>query len=79
MMANQPQQSGKKKFLGIHFLGCNTYGRLYPNKENTHFVGRCPKCGLTLKVRIGEGGVDDRFFKSPCLMNRIGGVQPRHY
>jgi hypothetical protein len=68
----------KKKFLGIQFLGCNTYGRLYPNKENSHFVGRCPRCGLTLKVKIGEGGLNDRFFRAPCLMNRIGAAQPKY-
>ena len=68
----------KKKFLGIQFLGCNTYGRLYPNKENTHFEGRCPRCGLTLRVKIDKNGLEDRFFRSPCLMNRIGAAQPKY-
>ena len=71
------QPGGKKKFIGVHFLGCNTYARLYPNAENTHFQGRCHKCGLTMKVKIGSDGIDERFFRSECLMNRIGAAQPR--
>jgi hypothetical protein len=71
--------TGKKKFLGIQFLGCNTYGRLYPNKDQTFYEGRCPRCGLSLRVRIAEGGVKDRFFRSPCLMNQNGLGQPRYY
>jgi hypothetical protein len=71
------KKAGSKKFLGIHFLGCNTYARLYPNREGTHFQGRCPRCGLTMKVRIAPYGSDDRFFHMPCLMTRIGAAQPR--
>ncbi|MCG8527493.1 MAG: hypothetical protein MI748_14015 [Opitutales bacterium] len=79
MDSSQPIASKTgKKFLGIHFLGCNTYGRLYPNKEKSHYVGRCPRCGLTLKVKIGAHGTDERFFRSTCLMNRIGSVSPKY-
>jgi len=52
----------KKKFLGVKFECCNTYGRLYSNKENTAYVGRCPRCSAPIKVKIGEGGTSSRFF-----------------
>ncbi len=51
----------KKKFLGIYFACCNVYGRIY-NHSGTHYEGKCPKCIRSLKIRIGNGGVNDRFF-----------------
>ena len=52
-----------KKFLGIMFDCCGVYGRIYQNKEGNAYVGRCPKCMRTVKIRIGEGGVGQRFFR----------------
>lgn len=57
----------KKKFLGITYECCNKYGRLYPNKDNTYYVGRCPGCGRPVKVKIGTSGkglTDSRFFRA---------------
>ena len=58
---DEPQ---RKKFLGIWFSCCNVYGRLYMNKDRTHYVGRCPRCMRSLRVKIGEGGTDRRFFRA---------------
>ena len=54
----------KKKFLGIMFECCNVYGRIYENKDKTAYIGRCPKCMCPIKIRIGQGGTDNRFFKA---------------
>ncbi len=54
----------KKKFLGVYYECCNVYGRLYKNKDETYYVGRCPRCMRPLKVKIGEGGLSRRFFKA---------------
>lgn len=54
----------KSNFLGIMFNCCNTYGRIYKNKEGTAYVGRCPRCMRNLKVQIGEGGTSQRFFNA---------------
>jgi len=62
--------ASSKTFIGIHFIGCNTYVRLYPNAGRTHFEGRCTKCGKTMKLRIGNEGHNDRFFQAPCMVNR---------
>ena len=51
-----------KKFLGVIFKCCNVYGRLYKNKEGTYYVGKCPKCMTPIKVKIGSGGTNSRFF-----------------
>jgi hypothetical protein len=52
----------KRKFLGVKFDCCGTYSRIYANKDNTAYVGRCPKCAVPLKIKIGEGGSKNRFF-----------------
>lgn len=58
---NEPQQ--KRKYIGILFECCRVYQRIYINVHRTAYEGRCPKCLRTLKVRIGEGGVEQRFFR----------------
>lgn len=58
---NKPQP---KQFLGIMFDCCNVYARIYKNKEGTHYEGRCPRCARLLKVKIGEGGTGQRFFRA---------------
>ena len=51
-------------FLGIMFKCCNIYGRIYKNKDGTAYVGRCPRCMRSIKVPIGEGGTNSRFFNA---------------
>jgi len=53
--------SQKKKFLGIFFSCCNVYDRIYNHSEK-QYEGRCPRCLRTLTIKIGRGGVGDRFF-----------------
>lgn len=53
----------RRAFLGIWFDCCHTYGRLYKNKDGTAYVGRCPKCLRTVRVRIGGEGTSRRFFR----------------
>lgn len=63
---NDEQEEKKKSsnFLGIMFECCNVYARIYKNKDGTAYVGRCPKCMRTVKVPIGEGGTNTRFFRA---------------
>lgn len=53
-----------KNFIGIMFTCCNVYARIYKNKEGTAYVGRCPRCMRPVRIKIGEGGVEARFFKA---------------
>lgn len=53
-----------KKFLGIMFKCCSIYARIYQNKDQTAYVGRCPKCLKPIKIKIGEGGTGNRFFEA---------------
>jgi len=54
----------KSNYLGIMFNCCNIYGRIYKNKEGTAYVGRCPKCMRSIRIKVGEGGTNQRFFNA---------------
>jgi hypothetical protein len=43
---------------------CDVYARVYPNREQTAYEGRCPRCGKQVEFRIGAGGTDARFFQA---------------
>ncbi len=64
--APTPGSGSGRPFLGIHFVNCGTYGRIYKNKEGNAYVGHCPKCMHALRVRIGPEGTGTRFFKCFC-------------
>lgn len=63
---DEVEEETKKKsnYLGIMFNCCNTYGRIYKNRQGTAYVGRCPRCLRSVKVNIGEGGTNRRFFNA---------------
>ena len=46
----------QRPFLGIHYVRCGTYGRIYRNKEGNAYVGHCPRCACIRWVRIGAEG-----------------------
>ncbi|GAB4551684.1 MAG: hypothetical protein Tsb0013_13830 [Phycisphaerales bacterium] len=60
-MTNQHPKA-PRPFLGIHFRCCRVYGRLYKTPAGDRYVGRCPKCGVQVDARVGEGGTSRRFF-----------------
>lgn len=68
-MSTQPSfrtTNKNKKFLGVRFVSCNCYGRLYINDAGVAYVGRCPKCYTSFAVRVGEGGTSSRMFMANC-------------
>ena len=58
------QSSVGNRFLGIHFVCCDVYSRVYANREQTAYVGNCPRCAKRVQFKIGSGGTDSRFFKA---------------
>jgi hypothetical protein len=51
-----------RRFVGIHFLCCDVYTRVYLNRGETAYEGNCPKCAKRVQLRIGPDGTNARFF-----------------
>ncbi len=51
-----------RRFVGIHFVCCDVYTRVYVNRDATAYEGNCPRCARRVRLRIGQGGTDARFF-----------------
>ena len=52
----------QRRFIGIHFACCDVYTRVYVNRTETAYEGRCPKCARAVRATIGPGGTNCRFF-----------------
>ena len=53
-----------KPFVGVHFKCCNIYVRIYRNRTQDAYEGACPKCRKKVKLPIGSGGTNNRFFEA---------------
>ena len=56
----------KRKFLGVRFVNCHAYGRLYMAKDGLSYQGGCPKCGKQYRIMVGSGGTAERMFLGYC-------------
>jgi hypothetical protein len=58
------RQSDGRRFVGIQFVCCDVYSRVYINRDQSAYEGNCPKCAKRVRLRIGPGGTDARFFRA---------------
>ena len=60
----RPRQEteASRRFVGVHFNCCDVYTRIYINHEQSAYVGHCPRCAKRVRMAIGPGGTDSRFF-----------------
>ena len=60
--AQRSIKASGRKFVGVHFTCCDAYTRVYVNRQRTAYEGNCPKCARRVRLQIGPGGTDSRFF-----------------
>lgn len=65
-VGGEPVQTdaGGRKWVGVHFDCCGIYVRIYRRPEEGTYVGRCPRCGRAVRLRVGPGGTASRFFRA---------------
>jgi hypothetical protein len=59
---NDQQSADSRKFVGVHFVCCDIYSRIYINRTKTAYAGNCPRCMKKIELKIGPGGTSNRFF-----------------
>jgi hypothetical protein len=59
---NRSTDAAARNFVGVHFACCDVYTRVYVNHDQSAYEGNCPKCAKRVRLQIGPGGTDARFF-----------------
>ena len=62
-ISSSARESGRR-FVGILFTCCDVYHRLYVNRDETAYVGHCPRCARPVRLEIGPGGTDARMCRA---------------
>jgi len=55
-------QGMQKPWIAITWTCCSVYSRVYRNRQGDAYEGQCPKCSKRVRVRVGPGGTNVRFF-----------------
>ena len=53
-----------RPWIAVEWACCAAYSRVYRNRSETAYEGRCPRCRRHVCVKIGSGGTRARFFRA---------------
>jgi hypothetical protein len=62
--ADESPGDGRRPYLGILFECCGVYARVYRQRNQMIYRGRCPKCLRMVRVRVGRDGTTARLFRA---------------
>ena len=54
----------RRPYVGVLFECCGIYVRIYRRPGQMFYLGRCPKCLRTVRLRVGRDGTAARFFRA---------------
>ncbi len=61
-MAKEGSKPKGRPFVSMYWECCHVYSRIYKNKEETAYAGKCPKCHSPVSLSVGTGGTNQRTF-----------------
>jgi len=61
---SRPGGGTRRPWIAMKWKCCGAYSRIYRNRDATAYEGRCPKCAKHVRVPIGPGGTNQRFFEA---------------
>jgi hypothetical protein len=53
-----------RAWLAIRWRCCGVYSRIHRTRDGAAYAGHCPRCARPVRITIGEGGTDCRFFEA---------------
>ncbi len=60
----KPEKTGQKRpFIGLRWECCGRYTRVFRHVDESHYQGRCPGCGKSVRIEVAPGGTESRFFR----------------
>ena len=61
---NEGEAGAGLSWIGVHMECCNIYMRILRRPTSRQYVGRCPKCGRSVRVRVGPEGVSSKLLRA---------------
>ena len=59
-----PQEKGRRPYIGVFFRCCQVYQRIYRAPGKDRYSGFCPRCLRKLEVPVSPQGTEARLFEA---------------